>query len=127
MNDPIELLKCLMKAHQLKSVDLVKILGIQRSAISQILFYKKGLSKDVIRKLSEHFKLSQEAFNRSYELIPSLNKRTIAERKNETALLLSNPNNAKFLNESIQEIEQGKTISYTIDELKTKSNGKHKQ
>lgn len=66
--DPIKLLKSLMEAHQLKSVDLVNILGIQRSAISQILSYKKGLSKDVIRKLSEHFKLSQEAFNRSYEL-----------------------------------------------------------
>jgi HTH-type transcriptional regulator/antitoxin HigA len=67
--DPIQLLKSLMEVHQLKSVDLVKILGIQRSAVSQILSYKKGLSKDVIRKLSEHFKLSQEAFDRPYKLV----------------------------------------------------------
>lgn len=78
--DPIKLLKSLMEVHQLKSVDLVNILGIQRSAISQILSYKKGLSKDVIRKLSEHFKLSQEAFNRSYELVSTANRGHINER-----------------------------------------------
>ena len=42
------------------------------------------------------------------------------EENDETAYLLKNPNNAKFLNESIEEIEQGKTVSYTINELKTK-------
>ena len=49
------------------------------------------------------------------------------EEIDETAYLLSNPNNVKFLNESIQEIEQGQTISYTIDEFKTKRDRKHKQ
>jgi HTH-type transcriptional regulator/antitoxin HigA len=33
-----------------------------------MLNYKKGLSKDTIRILSERFKLKQEAFNRPYEL-----------------------------------------------------------
>ncbi len=42
------------------------------------------------------------------------------EEVDETAYLLENPNNAKFLNESINEIEKGLTISYTLDELKTK-------
>ena len=78
--DPIKLLKSLMEVHQLKSVDLVKILDIQRSAVSQILSYRKGLSKDVIRKLSNHFKLSQEAFNRSYELVSTLNRGRIDEK-----------------------------------------------
>lgn len=49
------------------------------------------------------------------------------EEIDETAYLLSNPNNAKFLNESIEEIKQGKTISYTIDELKTKRDRKCNQ
>ena len=31
-------------------------------------YYKKGLSKETIRILSERFKLNQEAFNRPYEL-----------------------------------------------------------
>lgn len=49
------------------------------------------------------------------------------EENDETAYLLSNPNNAKFLNESIQEIEQRKTISYTIDKLKTRRDRKRKK
>lgn len=66
--DPIELLCSLMLDHNLKAVDLVKILGVSKGLVSDILNYKKGLSKEVIRKLSEHFKLSHEAFNRLYEL-----------------------------------------------------------
>lgn len=42
------------------------------------------------------------------------------EQVDETSYLLSNPNNAKTIEESIEEIEQGKTVSYTINELKTK-------
>lgn len=49
------------------------------------------------------------------------------EENDETAYLLSSPNNAKFLDESIQEIEQGKTIFYTIDELKTMRDRKRKK
>ena len=40
------------------------------------------------------------------------------EEIDETSYLLKNPNNAKFLKESIQEKEQKKTVSYTIAELK---------
>ncbi|MEK7198567.1 MAG: hypothetical protein AAB212_01410 [Bacteroidota bacterium] len=36
--------------------------------VSDILNYKKGLPKNTIRILSEKFKLSQETFNRPYEL-----------------------------------------------------------
>lgn len=43
------------------------------------------------------------------------------EEVDETAYLLNNPNNAKFLKKSINEIEKGLIISYTLDELKTKS------
>ncbi len=78
--DPIELLKYLMENHNMKGTDLVGILGIQKSAVSQILSYKKGLSKDVIRKLSEYFKMSQEAFNRSYELVSTANRGHITEK-----------------------------------------------
>jgi HTH-type transcriptional regulator / antitoxin HigA len=33
------------------------------------LNYKKGLSKEVIRKLAVYFKVRQEAFNRPYKLL----------------------------------------------------------
>ncbi|SRR5258708_3838620 len=71
--DPIRLLHSFIADHKLKSKDLVKILGISKVYLSEILCYKKGLSKDVIRKLASHFKISQEAFNRPYKPIaPSL-------------------------------------------------------
>lgn len=66
--DPIRLLHSLMEDHNLKSKDLVDLLGVSKGYISEILSYKKGLSKEVIRKLAEHFKLRQEAFNRQYQL-----------------------------------------------------------
>ena len=66
--DPIELLKSLMKDHKMKAVDLANLLEVSKGLVSDMLNYKKGLSKDTIRILSERFKLNQEAFNRPYEL-----------------------------------------------------------
>ncbi|PCI95505.1 MAG: type II toxin-antitoxin system prevent-host-death family antitoxin [Flavobacteriales bacterium] len=36
----------------------------------------------------------------------------------ESLYLLGNPNNAKFLNESIKEVGEGKTVKYSFSELK---------
>ena len=66
--DPIQLLQSFMKDHSMKAIDLANILGISKGLVSEILAYKKGLSKEVIRKLSEKFKVNQEAFNRPYNL-----------------------------------------------------------
>lgn len=70
--NPIELLRSLMNEHKLKSKDLVEIAGVSKGLISDILNYKKGLSKEIIRTLSKHFNLSQEAFNRPYKLKSSV-------------------------------------------------------
>jgi HTH-type transcriptional regulator/antitoxin HigA len=67
--DPITLLRSLMQDHQLKPQHLVEILGISKGYVSDILNYKKWLSKEVIRKLSDYFKVRQEAFNRHYKLV----------------------------------------------------------
>ncbi|GEP98171.1 helix-turn-helix domain-containing protein [Chitinophaga cymbidii] len=66
--DPVRVLRYLMKDHQMKSVDLSRMLGISTSLVSDILHYRRGLSKEIIRKLSAHFCVSQELFNRPYEL-----------------------------------------------------------
>jgi len=66
--DPISLLKSFMDAHHIKAIELSGILGISRGYMSDILHYKKGLSKEVIRKLSSFFKVRQDAFNRAYNL-----------------------------------------------------------
>ena len=67
--DPVKLLKGLMEENQLKSKDMVEILGISKGTVSKILNYQKGFSKVSIRKLSAHFKMYQEAFNRPYPLV----------------------------------------------------------
>ncbi len=66
--DPVALLHSLMQYHALKAKDLAGILGVSKGLVSDILNYKKGLSKDIIRLLSKYFKVSQEAFNRPYKL-----------------------------------------------------------
>ena len=68
LTDPIQLLRSLMNEHQLQNKDLVVVLGVSKGLVSDILNYKKGLSKEIIRTLAKHFSLSQEAFNRPYSL-----------------------------------------------------------
>jgi len=68
--DPVELLIALMKDHKLKSVDLAKFLEVSTSLVSDILNYRRGFSKAIVRKLAERFKMRQDAFNRPYRLNP---------------------------------------------------------
>ena len=68
-SNPVQLLHSFIKDHNLKAKDLVEILGISKGYVSDILNYKKGFSKEVIRKLADYFKVSQEAFNRPYKLV----------------------------------------------------------
>src|SRR5688572_11826225 len=53
--DPIQLLHSLMDDHNMKAKDLVDLLQVSKGYVSDILHYKKGLSKDVIRILSLRF------------------------------------------------------------------------
>ena len=88
--DPIELLKGLMKEHKMKAVDVAKLLHVSEGLVSDMLNYKKGLSKDTIRILSERFKLNQEAFNRPYELhVPQSTKFKHARLKNSRKKLVT--------------------------------------
>lgn len=64
--DPVELLVSLMAAHHLLAKDLAGILEVGKSTVSDILHRRRGMSKTVIRRLAEYFRVSQEAFNRPY-------------------------------------------------------------
>lgn len=66
--DPIELIKEIMLTNSLKSKDMAEITSLSKGTISKILNYKKGISKQTIQKLSEHFKISQELLNKPYKL-----------------------------------------------------------
>jgi HTH-type transcriptional regulator / antitoxin HigA len=90
-SDPVELLHSFIIDHNLKAKDLVEILDISKGYVSDILNYKKGLSKEVIRKLAAYFKVSQEAFNRPYKLINSkssrLRKTRVISKKKKLAVV----------------------------------------
>lgn len=55
--DPIALIRALMAERNMKSKDLVAILGVSKGLVSDILHYKKGLSKQNIRVLADYFKI----------------------------------------------------------------------
>jgi HTH-type transcriptional regulator/antitoxin HigA len=67
--DPIPLLHSLMADHNMKAKNLIEVLEISKGYMSDILNYKKGLSKDVIRKLADYFKIDQKVFNKPYRLV----------------------------------------------------------
>ena len=66
----------------MKAVDLATLLNVSEGLVSDMLKYKKGLSKETIRILSQKFKISQEALNKPYTLKPTplIKIRTIKKR-----------------------------------------------
>ncbi|MBL7777802.1 MAG: helix-turn-helix domain-containing protein [Chitinophagales bacterium] len=66
--DPVQLLISLMAERNMKANALADKLGVSKGLISDILNYKKGISKEIIRGLSNLFAVSHEAFNRHYDL-----------------------------------------------------------
>jgi HTH-type transcriptional regulator / antitoxin HigA len=79
--DPVQLLKSLIDDRNMKPIVLAELLGVSKGLVSDILNYKKGLSKEIIRKLADTFKLSHEAFNRHYNLVVSVNGKRTHSRK----------------------------------------------
>jgi HTH-type transcriptional regulator / antitoxin HigA len=72
--DPVEIIRYLMQENNLRAKNLAEIMGLSKGTISKILNYQKGLSKETIRKLSETFRISQDAFNRPYKLKNEINR-----------------------------------------------------
>ena len=65
------------------------------------------LSLDILQSIKEAFK------GKTVDII-------VTESMDETDYLLNNPNNKKFLDESFGELEAGKGIRFSIEELKEK-------
>ncbi len=66
--DPVELVKAFMDDHGLNQTELAEIAGIGKSYMSEILNYKKKMSKKVIRNIAGYFKIQQEALNKPYHI-----------------------------------------------------------
>lgn len=71
--NPIELIEIFMKEHEMKANDLAALLNVNKSTVSRILNYQKGLSKRSIRIIANHFAISQEALNKPYKLKNKIN------------------------------------------------------
>lgn len=63
--DPILALDNLMKENKINPSDLATSLGISQSGISDILNYRQELTDELIAKLSQRFKVSQEVFSKA--------------------------------------------------------------
>jgi HTH-type transcriptional regulator/antitoxin HigA len=65
--DPIEVIKLKMAYMNLAQKDLIPFVG-SKGVVSEVMNKKRGLSKLMIRNLSEYLNISQELLNIKYEL-----------------------------------------------------------
>ncbi len=66
--DPPDLLQHLMQKNNLRPIDLATELDIKKSLLSDILHFKKGISKNMTRKLAKRFNTPEELFSKPYKL-----------------------------------------------------------
>ncbi len=66
--NPVELLNSILEEEQISKAKLAKDLGTSRQLISDIIRYRRNISKEMVTKLSSYFKLRPEAFSRPYKL-----------------------------------------------------------
>jgi HTH-type transcriptional regulator/antitoxin HigA len=66
--DPVELIKAFMDEHRLSQTELAEIADVRKRTISEVLNYKKRLSKKAIRNIANHFKIQQLALKKPYRL-----------------------------------------------------------
>lgn len=74
VGNPIEIIKLKMEYMGLKQKDLQPYIG-SSGIVSEVLSKKRGLSKSMIRKLSEFLHLDQNLLNTPYDLIEVPTKR----------------------------------------------------
>lgn len=66
--NPVELLQSFLEEENISKSKLAKELGTSRQLISDIMRYRRNISKEMVTKLSAYFNLRPEAFSRPYKL-----------------------------------------------------------
>ena len=66
--NPVELLSSLLEEGNIRQSELAKALSISRQLVSDVLGYRRNISKELVVKLADYFSMSQEAFSREYDL-----------------------------------------------------------
>lgn len=79
--NPVELLNSIMQDENISKADLARDLNTTRQLISDILRYRRNISKNMVTKLSERFAMRPEAFSRPYKLKMSKRKASVQVSK----------------------------------------------
>lgn len=66
--NPVELLKYILTEDEISSAELARDLDVSKQLISDILNYKRNISKIMVMKLADRFKMMPSAFSRTYKL-----------------------------------------------------------
>jgi HTH-type transcriptional regulator/antitoxin HigA len=93
--DPITLIRSLMTERGVRAADIVKNSRVSKSLLSDILNYKKAMSKEIIRILADYFKVSQEILNRPYALKKHTSQQLRSNRANKQNKLTARSKTAK--------------------------------
>ncbi len=125
--NPVELLKSLIINSDLNQVTLAKKIKISRQLLSDILNYRRNISKEVVEKLAKFFSMSKEAFSRKYDL--QQNRSELLKRKSTignkievikeieiTKPVDSNP--LRSMMDNVEDINVSKSNKVDIDNLK---------
>lgn len=76
--DPVEILQYMLEENKLTKAELARQLKVSRQLITEILNYKRNISKRMITKLSDRFKMQPIAFSREYELKGNVKRKKAA-------------------------------------------------
>jgi len=117
--NPVEMLSHLMKIHEINANELSKKSGVDKTVLSKILNFKKGFSKEVIRTLSEYFKVNQEVFNKPYQLIDNTEIKT--PFKGTLTRIIQAVDKKEEIVDSLRIIPSKKSISISVTTLELRS------
>ena len=79
--NPVELLKILIKSSDKTQKEIAIDLGISKQLISDVLKYRRNISKKLVKKLATYFAMNEEAFSKSYALKNEDSLSQVAEGK----------------------------------------------
>ena len=65
---PVELLQCLIEEREISKAELARQLNVSKQLVTEIFNYKRNISKNMVMKLAERFKMMPVAFSRAYAL-----------------------------------------------------------
>ncbi len=66
--DPVEMLDYLLTENEISKAQIARELDVSKQLISDILNYKRNISKTMVMKFADRFKMMPSAFSRTYKL-----------------------------------------------------------